>query len=196
MRKMTKILLHACCAPCSTSVIETFEEIDQFRDRIIADSSELSNANITVFYYNPNIEPKGEYEKRLDEVKRLCKNKNLELIEFNYDNENWRELVKGLEDCKEGGERCKLCFEMRLEKTASYARNNEFDFFTTTLTVSPYKNSEIINRLGKEISEKENIKFLECDFKKKNGYKDSIELSKKSNIYRQNYCGCSFSMRK
>lgn len=190
---MTKILLHACCAPCSTSVIETFEEIDRFRDRIIANYSEIKDAKITVFYYNPNIEPKEEYKKRLEEVKRLCKEKNLSLIEFDYDNSNWRELVKGFEDCKEGGERCKLCFEMRLKKTASFAKKNHYDFFTTTLTVSPYKNSELINKLGKEISEKENIKFLECDFKRNNGYKDSIELSKKNNIYRQNYCGCSFS---
>jgi predicted adenine nucleotide alpha hydrolase (AANH) superfamily ATPase len=196
MRKMTKILLHACCAPCSTSVIETFEEIDRFRDRIIADSSEFDNVKIAVFYYNPNIEPEEEYEKRLGEVRKLCKNKNLGLIEFDYDNKNWRNLIKGLEDCKEGGERCKLCFKMRLEITAKYAKKNGFDFFTTTLTVSPHKNSEVINELGKDISEKENIKFLECNFKRKNGYKDSIELSKKKNIYRQNYCGCSFSMRK
>lgn len=193
---MTRILLHACCAPCSTSVIETFRDIDQFRDRIISDRAGLKDAEITVFYYNPNIEPHEEYQKRLSEVKRLCESRKLKLIDADYDNSIWKDLVKGFEDCKEGGERCKICFRMRLERTAEYAKKNKYDFFTTTLTVSPYKNSELINRLGKEIESKEDIRFLECDFKKKNGYRDSIELSKKNNIYRQNYCGCIFSMRK
>lgn len=193
---MTRILLHACCAPCSTSVIETFRDIDQFRDRIISDRLNLKDAEITVFYYNPNIEPHEEYQKRLSEVKKLCESRKLSLIFSGYDNEIWRNLIKGLEHCKEGGDRCNICFRMRLDATARYAKDNGFDMFTTTLTVSPHKDSVLINRIGNEISKKENVIFIECDFKKKNGYKDSIEISRKDNIYRQNYCGCSFSMRK
>ena len=193
-----RILLHACCAPCSTSSIETFEEIEKFRERIIDFNyiSSEKDRKISIFFYNPNIEPKEEYEKRLVELRKLTREKKLELIEFKYDNETWREQVKGLENIKEGGERCKTCFEMRLKKTAEYAKENGFDAFTTTLTVSPYKNTKVINGLGKEIQEKNNIKFLECNFKKQDGYRDSIELSRQKNLYRQDYCGCSFSKRK
>lgn len=176
-----RLLIHSCCAPCSSHVL-----------------SLLSNYfEITVLYYNPNIEPVEEYEKRKAEQIRFIKEfkeKNpINLMDVDYDNKTYRDYVKGLEDIPEGGARCKKCFYLRLEKTAKLAKENNYDFFGTTLTVSPYKNHLIINAIGEELSKKYNIKFLYSDFKKQDGYKNSIELSKKYNLYRQHYCGCLFS---
>lgn len=173
------LLLHTCCAPCSSSVIERLYEY----------------FDITVFYYNPNIEPYEEYIKRKEEQKRFLseQNKNIKFMDCDYENEEFKRISKGLEDLPEGGHRCHECYKLRLLKTAQKAKEQSFNYFGTTLTVSPYKNSQILNALGHEISEKLNIKYLYSDFKKKEGYKRSIELSKEYNLYRQDYCGCSYS---
>jgi len=175
------LLLHSCCAPCSSYVI-----------------SFLHNYfNITILYYNPNIYPKEEYEKRKEEQINLIKNfNNVNFMDCDYDNETYNRLVKGLENEPEKGRRCDICFKLRLEKTAVLAKNNNFDFFGTTLTVSPYKNSTLINDIGSSLGNEYGIKWLYSDFKKDNGYKKSIELSKEYNLYRQNYCGCIHSKRK
>lgn len=174
-----KLLLHSCCGPCSSYVITYLQ--DYF--------------DITILYYNPNIEPKEEYEKRKQEQIRLIKelNNNIKLLDIDYDNETYRSYVKGYEKEKEGGLRCHLCYELRLDKTALVAKDNNYDYFGTTLTVSPYKNAQVLNKIGEKLQEKYNIKYLYSDFKKKDGYKKSIELSKKYNLYRQDYCGCLFS---
>ncbi|MBR9691477.1 epoxyqueuosine reductase QueH [Candidatus Woesearchaeota archaeon] len=173
---MKKLLLHVCCAPCSTHVIEKLKE----------------NYEITLFFYNPNVEPINEYEQRLIEAERYAEALELPIIVGDYDSIEWHNAVQGHEQDKEGGERCSICFRYRLEKTAMLAKEKQFDLFTTTLTVSPYKNAEIINKIGKEIDPE---RFLEQDFKKDNGYMHSIELSKQHNLYRQNYCGCLFSKK-
>ena len=175
------LLLHSCCAPCSSYVLEY-----------------LSNYfKITVFYYNPNISPEEEYIKRKEEQKRFIKNLKMkykvEYIEDSYDNDKFLEISKGLEDDIEGGNRCFKCYNLRLEKTARLAKEKGFDYFGTTLTVSPYKNSSKLNEIGETLQNKYNVKYLFSDFKKKNGYKRSIELSREYNLYRQDYCGCEFS---
>ena len=176
-----KILLHSCCGPCSSYVI-TF--LTNFFD-------------IDVLYYNPNIYPKEEYIKRKNEQIRLInelKTKNhLGIIDCEYDDETYYNCIKGLEDEKEGGKRCIKCFRLRLEKTAKLAKELHYDYFTTTLSVSPYKNSKILNEIGQSLEKEFNIKWLPSDFKKEDGYKKSIELSKKYNLYRQHYCGCKYS---
>lgn len=177
------ILLHSCCAPCSSHVI-TF----------------LSNHfNITILYYNPNISPKEEYLKRKQEQIRLIeklqtKNK-LDYLDCDYDNDIYESKIIGLESCPEGGNRCQVCFNLRLSKTAKLAKDSNYDYFCSTLTVSPHKNSQLINKIGLEISKKYNIKWLPSDFKKADGYKNSIALSKVYNLYRQDYCGCIYSKR-
>ena len=178
-----KLLLHSCCGPCSSYVIEY-----------------LTNYfDITIFYYNPNISPYEEYIKRKEEQKRLIlefDNVNkLDIIDCDYDNEMYEEKIRGLEKEPEKGRRCTVCFEIRLDKTADVAKKMGYDYFSTTLTVSPYKNANLINEIGLKNSEKYDIKYLVSDFKKKNGYKRSIELSKKYNLYRQDYCGCKYSKR-
>ena len=175
------LLLHSCCAPCSSYVLEY-----------------LSNYfKITIFYYNPNITNKDEYQKRVNEQKRLIselKVKNgIKFIEGNYEPERFLEISKGLEDLKEGGARCIKCYFLRLEETAKCAKEKGFDYFTTTLSVSPYKNALWINEIGRELEDKYKVKWLYSDFKKKDGYKKSILLSQKYNLYRQNYCGCVYS---
>lgn len=175
-----KLLLHSCCGPCSTTCI-----------------SFLTNYfDITVFYYNPNIEPKAEYEKRKAEQIKFLNNfkpiHKLDFLDCDYDNEAFKKVAKGLEEEKEGGARCSKCFELRLRKTAKVAKSMNYDYFGTTLTVSPHKNSQVINAIGKMIMEEENIAFLFSDFKKQDGYKKSIELSRDYDLYRQNYCGCSY----
>ena len=173
-----KLLLHSCCAPCSSHVIDTLTPY----------------FDITIIYYNPNIEPYEEYEKRKEEEKRFIEEYNniniLDIIDCDYDNDKYHEITAGLEECPEGGERCFKCYDLRLEYTALKAKELSYDYFGTTLTVSPYKNSKKLNEIGEELSKKYNIKYLYSDFKKNNGYKHSIELSKKYNLYRQDYCGC------
>lgn len=175
------LLLQSCCAPCSSYCIEY-----------------LSNYfEITVVYYNPNIYPENEYEHRKSEQKRLISEMKtkypVKFLDCDFESEKFYEAVKGMEDCREGGERCFKCYRLRLEKTAKAAKENSFDYFTTTLTISPLKNAQKINEIGQELENEYGVKFLPSDFKKKEGYKRSIELSREYNLYRQNYCGCVFS---
>ena len=176
------LLLHCCCAPCSSYVLEYLS----------------SYFNITLLFYNPNIYPETEYQFRKDELKRLVSEMGLSteisFIEDNYEPEIFFNMSKGLELCAEGSTRCFKCYYLRLLKTATLAAKNNFDYFTTTLTVSPHKNADKLNEIGKQLSEQFGINYLFSDFIK-NGYKRSIELSKKYNLYRQNYCGCEFSKR-
>ena len=172
------LLLHSCCGPCSSYVISYLK--DYFK--------------ITVIYYNPNIEPIEEYNKRKSEQLRLLKELNIDYIDSPYENDLYHEEVKGHEEDVEGGNRCHLCYELRIKKTYLYAKENNFEYFGTTLTVSPYKTANIINEIGSKIADS-NCKWLYSDFKKRDGYKKSIELSYKYNLYRQNYCGCTYSRR-
>ena len=181
--KPKKLLLHSCCAPCSSHVI-----------------SYLTNYfDITILYYNPNISPKEEYDKRKKEqirlIKEIDKTNKIDIIDCDYDNDIYEKSIKGYEKCPERGDRCTICFNLRLDKTAKVASENNYDYFCSTLTVSPYKNSKLINEIGKKMGDKYNIKWLYSDFKKENGYKHSIELSKKYGLYRQDYCGCKYSVR-
>lgn len=177
-----RLLLHACCAPCSSYVLEYLTEY----------------FDITVYYYNPNISPEGEFEKRFDEVKRLISEMPLKsgvkLIKGVYRYEDFIDIAKGLEEVPEGGERCFACYRMRLEKTAGLARDEGYDYFCTTLSISPLKNSQKINEIGFELEKQYGVKWLPSDFKKKEGYKRSIELSREYNLYRQNFCGCVYSL--
>lgn len=175
------LLLHSCCGPCSSCVIERLA--DYF--------------NITVYYYNPNIYPEDEYLKRkqvqLELIEKLPTKNKVSFLDCDYEKEKFDEAVKGYEHCHEGEERCYKCYELRLEKTANTALLNNYDFFATTLSVSPYKNSKWINEIGRNLESKMGIKYLPSDFKKKDGYKRSVELSCKYGLYRQNYCGCVYS---
>ena len=172
-----KLLLHSCCGPCSSSVLELLTKY----------------FDVDIYYYNPNIYPLEEYNKRLGVQKELLDKLNIKLIEGNYDYNSFLSIVKGLENEPEGGLRCRKCIAMRMEDSIKYAKDNNYDYFTTTLSVSPHKNSKMINEIGYSLEEKYNFPYLYSDFKKKNGYKRSIELSKKYNLYRQDYCGCQYS---
>ena len=175
------LLLHSCCAPCSSYVLEYLSQYFK----------------ITIFYYNPNISPEEEYHKRVEEQKRLISQlptKNpVSFIEGEYIPQDFYDMAKGLEDVPEGGERCFKCYRLRLEKTAKLAKEQDFDYFTTTLSISPYKNAPKLNEIAGELSEIYSIKNLPADFKKKEGYKRSIQLSSEYNLYRQDYCGCVYS---
>jgi predicted adenine nucleotide alpha hydrolase (AANH) superfamily ATPase len=175
------LLLHSCCGPCSSAVLEKLTP--HFR--------------VTVFFFNPCIHPAAEYEKRLSEQKRLIEEAKLpvDLLEAVYDPQSYFALVKGLENAPEGGERCLVCLGQRLMATAQAAKAHGFDFFTTTLTVSPHKNAENLNRIGQEVSHETGMPFLPADFKKRSGYLRSLELSREYSLYRQDWCGCVYSMR-
>ncbi len=177
---MKKLLLHSCCAPCSTAVIEKLKE----------------NFYVTIFFTNSNIFPQKEFEKRLQEQKKYVNISNVKMIEDEYDEKEFLNFVKGFENCKENQERCTLCFEFRLMKTAEKAKKDKFDFFASTLSVSPHKNTIVINQIGEKCSQKYGVLFLAENFKKQDGFKKSVDLSKKYQLYRQDYCGCRFSMRK
>lgn len=181
--RIPTLLLHACCGPCSSSVLEKLSE----------------HFKITIYYYNPNISPYEEYEKRVEEIKRFISELTpinpIGFLEGKYDNNRFEEIIKGLEEEPEGGKRCSKCYYMRLEETAIVAKEKNFDYFTTTLSVSPYKNAEKLNKIGAFLEEKYNTWYLFSDFKKKDGYKRSIELSREYNLYRQDYCGCIYSKR-
>ncbi len=174
-----KLLLHSCCAPCSSAVIEN---VCKFFD-------------VTIFYYNPNIYPMEEYVKRKEEQVRLCNILNINFLDCDYNEQTFLDYVKGLEKELEGGARCNKCFYLRLEQTAKQSMQNSFEYFGTTLTVSPHKNEQIINKIGETLQKEFEVKFLFADFKKHNGYLNSINLSKKYNLYRQDYCGCRFSKK-
>ena len=177
------LLLHSCCAPCSSYVLEYLSKYFK----------------ITVFYYNPNIYPESEYTKRILEQQMLIDDMETKFpvafIAGSYEKEKFYKMAEGLEYVKEGGERCFKCYALRLEESAKLAKQGGFDYFTTTLSISPMKNSEKLNQIGKAIGEKYGVEYLQSDFKKKNGYKRSIELSKEFGLYRQDYCGCIFSKR-
>lgn len=179
--RVPSLLLHSCCAPCSSYVLEYLSEY--FR--------------ITVLYYNPNISPAEEYEMRVAEQKRFIAELPVKHpVSFQageYVPEQFYSAVKGLEQCPEGGDRCAVCYEMRLREAAEAAVRGDFDYFTTTLSISPLKNAEKLNAIGKALSEEYGISYLYSDFKKKNGYKRSVELSAMYRLYRQDYCGCVFS---
>lgn len=177
--KKPSLLLHACCAPCSSHTLMFIEKY----------------FNITLYFCNPNISPESEFKYRLDELKRFVHETdiNVPIIEEKYDPEIFYKLSKGLETLPERGERCQKCIAHRLEMTAQKALQLNFDYFTTTLTISPHKDCTFINECGAEISHKYNVEYLYSDFKKHDGYKHSIELSRQYNLYRQNYCGCIYS---
>ena len=174
------LLLHSCCAPCSSACLEKL--VDDF--------------DVTVFYFNPNINESEEYFLRLNEQKKFLSQvygDKVKLIEGRYKSAEFFEMAKGLEKIPEGGERCYKCYEQRLEETAKVAKENSFEFFCSTLSVSPHKNSDWINEIGERIGEKYGVTFLPSDFKKRGGYQRSVELSAQYELYRQNYCGCIYS---
>ena len=150
---------------------------------------------VAVFFTNDNIYPAEEYEKRKNEIKKYCQENKIDFLEDEYRPEEWLEIIKNLEKEPEGGKRCEVCFRYRLEKTAEKAKENCFDFFGSTLSISPHKNSAIINKIGKEVGEKVGGQFLKADWKENNGFRCSCEISRVNNFYRQNYCGCRFSIR-
>ena len=176
-----KLLLHACCGPCSSYVVEYLSKY----------------FDITIYYYNPNIYPKEEYTRRLNELQKFMGifNNNINVIEEIYNEEDYNSAVKNLEHLGEKSIRCYNCYEFRMDKAAKYAKENNYDYFTTTLSISPHKNSKWINEIGSILEQKYNIKYLYSDFKKKEGYKRSLELSKEYNLYRQDYCGCKYSKK-
>lgn len=179
--KRPSLLLHACCAPCSSYVLEY---LNKYFD-------------ITVFFYNPNISPESEFTYRLAELNRLIDEASYEnivnVISPEYDSSVFFEMAKGMENLPEGGERCFKCYELRLRESAKAAKQLGFDYFTTTLSISPHKNAQKLNEIGEKLSTEFGVKYLYSDFKKKNGYKRSCELSEKHRLYRQDYCGCVFS---
>ncbi len=178
-----RLLLHACCAPCSSYVLEY---LSQYFD-------------ITLLYYNPNISPEEEHTARAEELIRLSKEmeglKNVSVVVTDYTPQDFDAISIGLENEREGGPRCFKCYRLRLEYSAAYAKAHGFDYFTTTLSISPHKNAEVLNRIGGELSEKYGVPYLFSDFKKKNGYRRSCELSDQYGLYRQDFCGCEFSRR-
>ena len=180
--KVPGLLIHSCCAPCSSYVLEYLSEYFK----------------ITVFYYNPNIYPESEYTKRILEQQKLIRDMRfrypVSFLAGKYDKEKFYKMAEGMEDLKEGGARCMKCYELRLSETARQAAVGGFDYFTTTLSISPLKNAQKLNEIGERLGREYGVEYLMSDFKKKNGYKRSIELSKEYGLYRQDYCGCEFSI--
>ena len=174
-----RMLLHTCCAPCSTHVLELLRE--QFE--------------LTLYFYDPNIHPREEYEMRRDEMRDYADKFSLAFVEGPYDVERWFELTKGHGSDKEGSERCFLCYEVRLRESARFASDNGFEYFGTVLSISPHKKADKINEIGRSLAGEYGINYLEADFKKKDGFKRSIALSREHGLYRQDYCGCVYSRR-
>lgn len=179
-RKENRILLHACCAICSAYPIEMLKH---------------SGYEVIVYFYNPNIFPREEYEKRLEAQKTLCAYENVKLIVGDYEPDVYFENVRGYEDCPEKGARCELCFKLRLQETARKARALGIDTFTTSIVISPHKNFATLTKIGEEIAAAEGLTFLAVDFKKKDGFLKTNKISRELGLYRQNYCGCKFSVR-
>ena len=175
------LLLHSCCAPCSSYVLEYLTKY----------------FDMTIYYYNPNISPKEEYEKRIKEQKELIRamplGSEVTFVAGEYQPTKYYELVSGYEEEPEGGKRCFLCYELRLQEAAKLAKEKGYDYFTTTLSISPHKNAAKLNEIGERLAQQYGVKYLPSDFKKKNGYKRSIELSQAYHLYRQDYCGCIYS---
>lgn len=184
-QKPKKVFLHSCCAPCSSYCLEYLSQYFE----------------VTVFYYNPNIYPEEEYRKRVIEqqefIRKFPAKYKISFVEGEYKTEDFYQAVKGLEEVKEGGERCFACYRLRLQEAYKYAKEGGFDYFTTTLTISPLKNAEKLNEIGEQIAKEGdgNVQFLPSDFKKKNGYQRSVEISNEYGMYRQDYCGCVFSKK-
>lgn len=180
--KKPTLLLQCCCAPCSSAVLERLKE----------------HFDLKIYFYNPNIYPQEEYKKRLGEFEKLLFSprfaEKIEMVPSEYSQGDFENAIKGYENEKEGGARCEKCFRLRLFETAKKAKETGADYFCTTLTVSPHKNAELLNKIGEEAEKEYGVKFLRSDFKKKEGYKRSIELSNELNLYRQNYCGCKYSI--
>lgn len=181
-KAVPRLLLHSCCAPCSSYVLEYLSEYME----------------ITVFYYNPNIYPEQEYSMRVCEQQELIRKREwghpISFIEGEYDTKRFYDMARGMEQIPEGGERCFSCYEIRLEECARLAAEEKYDYFTTTLSISPMKNAQKLNEIGGRLAEQYGVKYLFSDFKKKNGYKRSVELSEEYGMYRQDYCGCVFSL--
>ena len=176
----TKLLLHSCCAPCSSACLERLKDF----------------FSVTVLYYNPNIDDKEEYEKRKAEQIRFLKETGwADILDCDHEKESFEEMAKGLESEPERGKRCYLCYELRLEKTARLAKENGFRWFCTTLSLSPYKNADWLNEIGEKLAGRYALNYLSSDFKKQGGYHRSIALSKKYGLYRQDFCGCKFSRK-
>lgn len=171
------LLLHACCAPCFCGCYEKL----------------ISDFDLTVYFYNPNIDTDKEYDLRLLELKKVCENLGIKLICEGHEKQDFLNVAKGLHDSVEGGARCRECFTLRLDKTAKKAKQLNFNYFATTLTVSPLKNASLINSIGEQVGDSNLVCYLVSDFKKRGGYQRSVELSKEFNLYRQSYCGCEFS---
>ena len=180
--RVPTLLIHSCCAPCSSYVLEYLSQYFK----------------ITVFYYNPNIYPESEYTKRILEQQKLIRDMNLKypvsFLAGRYEKEKFYAMAEGMEDLREGGARCMKCYELRLSEAARQAAAGGFDYFTTTLSISPMKNAQKLNEIGQKTGEKYGVDYLVSDFKKRNGYKRSIELSREFGLYRQDYCGCEFSL--
>jgi predicted adenine nucleotide alpha hydrolase (AANH) superfamily ATPase len=173
-----RLLLHACCAPCSSSVVERLQQ----------------EFELTLFYYNPNIYPQSEYQIRCDEIIHWCERIELPLVVSEYDPQVWHQYVKGYEQEPERGERCTLCYRLRLAQTAHRAKQDGYDLFTTVLSISPHKDADRINKLGDELANEVGVDFYQANFKKQGGFQRSLEISKEQGFYRQNYCGCQYSL--
>ncbi len=174
-----RLLLHTCCAPCSTWSIEALR----------------NEYDITCFFYNPNIQPREEYDMRLSDERRYCSRVGVDLVEGEYEIEEWESEIRGHENDPEGGERCRICYGMRLLETGGRAAKGGFDAFTTTLTISPHKDASVINSLGEDIAVRIGIPFVSLDLKKRDGFKKSIEMSHEHDLHRQDFCGCVYSRR-
>lgn len=174
-----KLLLHICCAPCSGLISR------QLKERFA----------IAVYFDNPNIWPEAEFEKRAQEAEKFFRAEGVDFIPVDWNHEEWLELVRGLESEPERGQRCRLCYRSRLERSARYAGEHGFDYFTTSLSISPYKDQQIILRLGKELARQFEVEFLDYDFREADGYLKSVEFSRASGFYRQKYCGCEYSLK-
>ncbi|MCX6799678.1 MAG: epoxyqueuosine reductase QueH [Candidatus Falkowbacteria bacterium] len=179
-KEKPSLLLHTCCMSCGANVVKELTE----------------NFTVTLYFYNPNIFPLAEYQKRLDETIRIAKDCNYTLIIEPYDHESWKKLTKGHELDREKGERCRICYHDRMKTTLEKANTQKFNYFSTTLTVSPHKDAKAIANIGLNLVKTNNVKFLDTDFKKNDGFKKAVQLSKELNLYRQEYCGCEFSIKK
>lgn len=174
-----KLLLHTCCGPCSTHCVKEL----------------MQDYDVVMFFYNPNIHPGGEFVRRFEEARKVSGELGIPLVEGAYSPHDWLDMIKGLEEEPEGGRRCGVCFGMRIAETARYAKLNGFDAFTTTMTISPHKDSGQINEIGENLARKHGIEWVHSDFKKKDGFRKSAQMSEEMGLYRQNYCGCFYSVR-
>ncbi|MBU0581094.1 MAG: epoxyqueuosine reductase QueH [Candidatus Margulisbacteria bacterium] len=175
-----KLLLHCCCAPCAAVPLIKLQ--NKFK--------------VSFYFYNPNIYPPEEYQKRFLEIKKYTDKLQVDLTQGDFEQQRWQTAITGWENMPEGGARCEKCYQLRLEQTAQYAKDNNISWFSSTLSLSPHKSAEKINKIGQELAQQYNLKFYTADFKKEDGFKKSLEISKAEGFYRQNYCGCQYSQRR